>query len=200
MNRFPRALLILSLALSFSGAAQAYTGPGHVRREKKELRDDVRDAKRVEALLREYKRVSRARDGKGIQVVEARVSAAIAAELQETKAEIREQAGEVHRDVEKVREDKREGMNTWDHKDPATIHPDRRSLADDRHDLMKEVEFKQRLRAIDDEWKTLRGDRHARPMHRKLELVQELLRLSRYEVQSAAQEVHEGERELHQGR
>jgi hypothetical protein len=198
MHRLPRVLLVLSLAVPV--LATAYTGPRHVGREKRELRDDVRDSKRVEALLREYKRVSRARDGKGIRAVEARVSAAIAAELQETRTEIREQATEVHRDVAKVREDKREGMNTWDHKDPPTTSPDRRSLADDRRDLMKEVDYKEHVHVLADEWKTLRGDRHARAMRRKVELIEELLRLSRYEIRAAVQEVQEGQKELHDGR
>ncbi len=198
MNRLSRLLLVVTLTAPF--AAAAYTGPAHVGREKRELQDSLRDEKRVEALRSEFKRAWRSHSRKRIAAVEARVSAAIDSELRETRQHIREQATEVHRDVDKVREDKREGMNTWDHQDPETVGPDRRSLADDRRDMMKEQDFRAHLHVIDEEWKTLRGNLRPKAMNRKLDLIQELLRLSRYQIQADAQEVREGQQEMHQQR
>ncbi len=200
MIRPARSLLaLLALALAAGPTlAPAYTGPGHVGRERRELRDDLRDARRAEALLRDFKRTRHSR--RANQAVEQRVLAALDRELQEARKEVREQATEVEQDRLKVREDKREGMNTWDHRDPPTIREDRHSLADDRRDLMEEVEYRDRLRVIRVEWHELEGSRSRQAIRRKIELLQEVVRLSHFQIHQAAQEVREGQQELHEGR
>lgn len=198
MIRPARLLLASALALGSPALAAAYTGPHHVGRERRELADSLRDARRVERLLKDFKRTWSSR--KAGLAVEARVSAALDSELSEAKQHVREQATEVERDKLKVREDEREGMNTWDHKDPATTRPDKHSLSDDRRDMMKEIDFRDRLRVVRVEWHELEGDRHKRAMKRKQELIEELLRLSRFQIQADAQEVREGQEELHEKR
>jgi hypothetical protein len=196
MFRLTRVLILLSFAVPTVAAA---TGPKHVRREQRELKDDLRDARLAEKLLQEFRSARRAGSRKRLQVVEARVAAAVEAELRESRQEVREQAVEVARSREEVREDKRAGMNTWDHKDPQGTSADRRALADDRRDLMREAEYRDRVRIIQSEWKALRGDRHTRAMNRKVDLLKELVRLAHYEIRATADEVREGQHELREG-
>jgi hypothetical protein len=184
----PRIACALLLALTRPGAALA--GP-EVARDRRELRDDLRDARKAEWLLHEYDRAWHARDRRGLAQVEARVLAALDAELREARHETGHAAGEVYVSREEVRADRHEGMWDAEHQDPPGTRSDVRALREDRRDLMREVEYRDRIRSIRAEFRTLRGSRLRSALHRKHDLLQELVRLSHYEIRADHAELRE---------
>jgi hypothetical protein len=197
MSRIAFSLLV---ALALPLGAAAYTQPKDVRKDRAALRDDLRDARRVEQLLSEFRRARRVHDRRAQARIEARVAAALDEELREARRETGRAAAEVHEDRLKVRQDHQEGMWDAEHQDPPETRGNVRALQEDRRDLMREAEYRDRVRAIRGEWRDLRGVRRPPAMERKEALLEELLRLSRYEIRADAHELREDQTKLHQGR
>lgn len=179
--------LLLALALPVTAHARDWDDQRRDRHEtgkdRRGMRDDLRDAREAQLLLQEYERTWAALDRNGVRAVELRVQAAIEAELREKSWEANKEAREFQRDRREARDDRRV--------DPADLPEDRRKLADDRQDYMRVVEYRDRVTAIRSEWLNLRDQRVYPAMVRKHELLVELVRLSRMEVREDARELRD---------
>lgn len=183
--------LCLALGLPAVAAADPHGGRHELRNDKGELRDDLRDAERARWFLNELERASAAHDRRALASVEARVTRALEDEAREASRETGEAARELRRDGRK---------QGWE---PAHDYQDERGdrLADDMHrvddrrDLMREAEYRRRILVIREEWSSLRGLRGRKPMARKHALLEEMVRLSRFEIRRDVQELKEDRRE-----
>jgi hypothetical protein len=179
--------LLLALALPAAAFAHDHDQDRRDRREahkdRRNLRDDLRDAKLAESLLQEFERTWAALDRNAVHAVELRVQAALDDETREKMGETRREAHELDRDRREIREDR------W--VDRRDLPDDRRNLADDRHDLMRAAEYRDRVNALRVEWANLRDQRVYPAMVRKHAILEELVQLSRMEIRDDVNEMRE---------
>ena len=204
---------IVVMTMMSSGAALA-APPGErmgdrqeVREDRRETRDDLWDAARLQALLNDYRAARRARDGGALSALDNRFMAEIVVEVHESRVETGEKADEV-RDARGERNGERREVV----KDVVTDHPghaandrrdlrdDRRDLRDDRHDLAKEAAALKRKKAIRDAYQQQLGRVDGRSLGIKEGLIKKAVAEAKLEVRQDVKEKHEDVRELREDR
>lgn len=203
-----RTALAICLALTIPSLAAA--GPGERfegRKDRAELRDDLRDERRAQALLDEFDRAAAARNRRALRVIEARVSQALAEEANEANRETAEaarEAREAGREVEHERRELARDVHRGDRhgfrEDRRDLQDDRRDAADDRRDFMQEADYRRRILELRDEWARLEGLHGRGWVQRKHDMLVELVRLSRYELRSDVKELREDREERREDR
>ena len=180
-----RTALAVCLALTLPSAAFAGPGDRHeMGKDRRALKDDLRDEQFATALLREFDRAVATRDGRALARSEERVSKALREEMAEASRETGQAAGEYKQSEQEVASDARRG-------DRREFRDDRRDAIKDRRDLMDKSEYRQRIQALNDEWTRIRPLRGPKWMQRKHGILVELVELSRREIRSDMSELHE---------
>ncbi len=201
-----RTALAVCLALTLPSAALAGPGDHHeLGKDRRALRDDLRDEQRATWLLQEFDRAAAARDRRALNDIEDRVLEALRDEQAEAYRETGAAAREARRSEQEARHEQRE--LAWDAQrgdrrefrhDQRDLADDRRDAAKDRHDLMSQLAYRQRIQDLTNEWTRLRGLRGSQWMRRKHGILVELVELSRYEIRADMNEVREDREERHE--
>jgi hypothetical protein len=195
----------LALLLTLTAPALAAAGPDRHERgrdhqelqgDRQGLRDDLRDAERAGWLLQEFDRARATRDRRGMAEVEARVAQALEDELREADREVREAAREARQSDRELRDERGEVLGDLRRDQPGRLADDRR----DRRDLMREADYRERVLAVRGEWSQLRGSLRRVALDRKHALLEELVRLSRFEIRASEDELREDRGELREDR
>jgi hypothetical protein len=193
-----RTALAACLALTFPALAGAAThGAAHkqVRQDQQQLRDDLRDARQAQQLLKDFDRAAASGNRRTLAAAEARVERALGVEAREAKVE----AGEA---AHRLRDDSlKPGQPGW-RPSPDAVDQRRDQLEEakdrvnDRRDLILEADYRSKIAGIRDEWQSLRGHRERKHMRRKHALLEEVVRLSRLEIRRDVNELHEDREKL----
>jgi hypothetical protein len=131
----------------------------------------------VKQLVTRFDDAAGRRDRRALRAVEADVVRLLDAERREARVELAKDRGE-------LRDDRRD-VRAVDRRD---LRDDRRDLRDDRRDL-------RRVKAIDADFRALRGRMDRRSIERKRALLGELFQLARAEVREDRGELREDRRE-----
>lgn len=201
MTRWTPGLSVLTLTLAATlplaaGAQPRFDGPewARDRREHRQdvraARDDLRDLKRVEALLSDYDRAAWNRNRRVLGQLEEEALGILRDEYAEGQAELARDRGEVARSREELRDDRRDPRT-----DPRERRDDRRDLRDDRRDAAAEARALEQVRRIGDELYALRGRFRKGEVARKRELIATMVRMAREELHGDRQELREDRRE-----
>ncbi len=203
-----RTALAVCLALTLPSAALADPRARHeMGKDRRELRDDLRDEQRARALLQEFDRAAATRNVRALNVIEERVWQALRDEAAEANRETGEAAREARRSEGEARHEEREVA--WDahrgdrddfNDDRRDLQDDRRDAAKDRRDFMAQAQYRQRIQELTSEWARLRGLHRPQWMQRKHDMLVELVRLSRYEIRADMNEVREDRQERREDR
>lgn len=209
MTRFASTLLLaLTLALPRLGAAgEVARDRREIQGDQRELADDVRDARQMEALLAAWERARTAPHPRELVEVELRVTDALNHEDREAKREASKAKGELNRSRREVREERRELAKDANQNRPARfgddardLRDDRRDRADDKADLEREQRFRRRIHELRIQWQSLVGRTHPAAMGAKRRVLQELVQLARAEIAADNQELREDHAERREDR
>jgi hypothetical protein len=189
-----RTAIALLLALALPAAALAHEDPyphshrdrREARKDRRALRDDLRDAQHAQWLLTEFERTWALLDRVALRQVELRVQGALEEEVREATWETSDAAREARRSGREARSARWAG--------PRERFEERREAGDDRRDFMQAVAYRDRVSAIRGEWASLRDQRTFAAMMRKHALLEELVHLSRMEIREDRQEMREDHR------
>ncbi|HET6440221.1 MAG TPA: hypothetical protein VFG59_19310 [Anaeromyxobacter sp.] len=195
MSRIAVALC-LSIALPSIAAADDRDDRHEVGRDRRELHDDLHDARRAEWLLHEYDRLVALHDGRALDQLENRVALALDDELRDADRDTAAAAHDLRRADEEVREDRSDlerdrlqgGGAAGDFRE---LWKDRHSQENERHDFLAQADYRKRIIALRDQWSRLRGRYSREHLRSKHDLLEELVRLSRYEIRMDEQQLHE---------
>lgn len=155
--------------------------------DRREMRDDVRDANRWAAVSARFDAARAANDVPALSAVDVELRALLAQELREGRVELARDGAEVRQDNRELRRDRAVGPVARD---------DRRDRRDDVRDAKVEARAGQRLAAIDAQLAGLAGRFDPPSLQQRRALLDEVMALSRQELRRDTREQREDRREL----
>jgi len=208
------SLLATSTALAGQRRNRAEKATDHVERadNRHDTADDVRDLRRLDALVDAWHSARQRGDRAAEATADAGIEQWVRGELRESKRDVNEARGEVARSQNEVDASRRErnrsarrGQVIGTADDQRDLRDDRRDAADDRSDLRKDQADLQRTRAIARELEQIQpafaaGDAGPRLAAQKSDLLRELQRLAKAEIARDVAETREDNRELREDR
>jgi hypothetical protein len=210
MTRTTTIALCLSLVLPTVAAAAPRREPNRDRSESRQdqraLHDDLRDAQQAEWLQHEFERARAVHDNPALRNVDRWVLEALDREVREATEETEQAARELEQDERRVHHERRD-LEDDAHRGLPPRPDDRHDLArargarqDDRHDLMREEEYRRRVIEVRNEWARFPRSWTGRILDRKHALLEELVRLSHFEIANDTDELREDRHEHREDR
>ncbi len=195
-------LMVSSLAVA-APPGERVADRKEIRKDRRQIGDDVRDAARLGAILRDLRAARR--EGRPLDGIWARLRKVVEQELREGRREVRQQRREVQRSRKELARDRRAVKRARAHGRPGfgparAAKDDRRDLADDRRDLARERHEQARRKAIAKELRALVGKRDPKSLDKAEALIQDLIHLNEAEVGAGRKELREDRRELREDR
>lgn len=211
-----KAWILSGVMMAMAGGSALAAPPDPIERAKDrqairedihEVRADQWDRARLEALLAEYAKARKARNGPAIGELDQRFMTEIRSEVVESKVEVVEKVQEVGQSAHERNGERHEvvkdvvtGHPVKAARDAADLRDDRRDVRDDRRDLAAESAALARKKAIRDEFKARVGLLDAKSVLAKEALIKRAIAEAKLEVRADVQEKREDKRELREDR
>lgn len=193
------ALLLLSTSSALAQSRELAQDRAELQRTRLETRDDKHDRARAATLLRRYDDALSHRRRAALRSLDAEALRLMDLELAEGRREMRQDAREVARSRDEVKDSRHErqyaGGPPAHVQTHGSVRDDRRDLRDDRRDLRTERKDLQHVRAIRSDFAALRDRTSRASLLRKRTLLADFLARSHRELAQDGAERREDRRE-----
>lgn len=198
---FVRAAIVATLAFALVGSALAGEGRQNrreVRQDRKERGDDRRDVGKLESLREAYRQAADAGHSALQLSIETEVVRFAGFEVAEGSREARRDAAELGRSRREQRRSRRDARREGEV--TRELRDDRRDKRDDRRDLRRTLRENDGFADVAAEFHALRGEMDATSVSRKLDLLDEMVKLELRELRRDRREHREDRRERREDR